>query len=346
MKKLNTLVSENNLKLLSSSPNLESSRQSSLFELAGERSTERGNLLSEPKRRSKWAREFVNTHELSFSNLKSCDEFYKLNKQKQDSVRYQLKRISLSQQQETSLNNLTIQEATATIIDSKKPQFRPKLGLSELKNTLVSFLLYGTLALVVGLLTAESFTYYFEARGMSFGKAMTFSCVVELMLLILFSSSQKKIRLIGWAVFFYSTATCGLWLLHLDAKRNDDRLVQVRKENLLENEISALKDKAGFTEKEIELLIKAQQKLVDMGHLSKSLRVGEEIKKQKDYLSSIFENINVLKNKNEKKVTLVKAGTFEADSYSQFGLRVLFQIFVANFSSILGKERKKKRIYF
>jgi hypothetical protein len=346
MEKLNTLVYENNLKLLTSIKNLETPLQNDFFEVGEGSRKKELPVNATPKARARWAKDFVNNHELSFSNLKNCAEFYKLNKSEQDSVRYQLKRNLEKPLQNANVSNLTRQPLEKSVENFKSTQISAKAVLEKTQALGTSILLYVALVIVLGLLTAESITYYQEARGMVFQKAFAVSLVVELLLVLLFSSSKKQIKILAWMLFAYSTATCGLWILHQDAKRSEVSQEQRKLKESHEQEIEDLRNKIKFTEQEIELLVKTQSAFLNMGHLSKSLRVGEEILRKKEYLSSINKSIQEIRNTKSDHVTILKAGAFEADSYSQFALRIILQLFVANFSLLKRKEKSKRKEKF
>lgn len=289
---------------------------------------------------AEWARSFIQMHELRSRRIQDCVEFYKLSKSEQDSVRYQLGKLA-RHQQDTKLNNLKSLAPTEPLIDSTSTKFRAGLALVKWKGWGMNILLYSTLSIVVGLLTAESVSYYTTSRGMSWHKALAFSLVVEMMLVIFFLSKEKKLRFLGWLVFLYSTATCGLWVLHQDSAR-------VQSYENSKNEVkSKLEEKQFLTKKiqsvesELGIAIDSQKKLLNLGYVTKSFQLRDHIEKKKAEISDLMREISLLENKEKSSPTVLKAGAFEMDSYSQFGLRILLQLFVMNFSALSLRKRQK-----
>ncbi|MEZ4816333.1 MAG: hypothetical protein R3C42_10040 [Parvularculaceae bacterium] len=287
---------------------------------------------------AEWARSFIEMHELKYGRLQECVEFYKLTKSEQDSVRYQLGKLA-RHQRDTKLSNLKSLAPTDPLIDSTSTKFRAGLALVKWKGWGMNVLLYSTLAIVVGLLTTESVSYYTTSRGMSLHKALAFSLVVEMMLVIFFLSKQKQIRFLGWMVFLYSTATCGLWVLHQDSARVEsyENSKNEVKSKLEEKEF--LKKKIQAVESELGIALDAQKRLLDLGYVTKSFQLRDHIEKKKAEISDLMREISVLDNKEKSSPNVLKAGAFEMDSYSQFGLRILLQLFIMNFSTLSFSRR-------
>lgn len=323
-----------------SSENLRTPRQILLFRDLGVEAPKVASTSIHQTSRSEWAKDFIKLHELHTKQLQDCVEFYKLTKSEQDSVRYQLRKILVRHQRDNSLSNLTRLGATTHILDSKRTAIRTRLSATSIKGWGMSLLLYSALLIALGLLGLESISYYTTSRGMSFPRALAFSVLVELMLLIFFLSREKKIRFLGWMVFLYSTATCGLWVLHQDSVRVQQFQIAENQRNDLLEKKSVLKNKIKVVQDELDIAISAQKKLLSLGFVTKSFAVREEIVRKKIEIADLMKEVDGLDASKTPTQAVIKAGAIELDSYSQFGLRILLQLFVMNFSVLKLRKRR------